>query len=86
MVVDEGKFGKSRDELSTALHSRGIDNRPFFYSANQQPLYADRFLGQSFPVAERLAKNGINLPSGNDLQFDQVDYIAQTIVSLQQTP
>ncbi len=86
MVVDEGKFGRNRDQLATALRNRGIDSRPFFYSANQQPLYADRFFGQSLPVAERLARDGINLPSGNDLQFDQVDYIAQTIVSLQQTP
>jgi perosamine synthetase len=86
MLVDEGKFGRSRDQLSTALRNRGIDNRRFFCSANEQPLYADRFFGQSFPVAERLAKDGINLPSGNDLQFDEVDYIAQTILSLQQTP
>ena len=84
MLVDEGKFGRTRDQLSTALRNQGIDNRPFFYSANQQPLYADRFLGQSFPVAERLAKDGLNLPSGNDLQFDEVDCIAQTILSLQQ--
>jgi perosamine synthetase len=85
MVVDEGKFGKSRDQICFALRERGIDSRPFFYSANKQPLYAARFHDQSFPVSERLARDGINLPCGNDLQFDEVDHIAATILAMKKS-
>lgn len=82
MVVDRDEFGMSRDQLAISLRERGIDSRPFFYPAHMQPLYAERFRGQSFPVSEWLAADGINLPAGNDLQLEEVDYIAEAVLSL----
>jgi perosamine synthetase len=81
MLVDRDEFGLSRDQLASALRECGIDSRPFFYPAHMQPLYSEQFSGRSFPVAEWLAADGINLPAGNDLQLDEVDYIAEVVLS-----
>ncbi|MBC7232368.1 MAG: DegT/DnrJ/EryC1/StrS family aminotransferase [Chloroflexi bacterium] len=80
ILVDDS-FGMSRDELIAYLKSRNIDARPFFYPVHLQPLYADQFKGESYPVAEELSSKGMNLPSGNELTEDEVRRIADTIKS-----
>jgi perosamine synthetase len=72
-------FGMKRDELRGRLRQAGIDTRPLFYPVHTLPMYNT---GQSLPVAEDLAQNGINLPSGATLAPDQIDYICDTIAQL----
>jgi perosamine synthetase len=72
-------FGMTRDELMASLKSYGVDSRPFFYPIHQQPLYQRQFEGERYPVAEQLARQGINLPSGNELTETQVCRIADAI-------
>jgi perosamine synthetase len=54
------KFPIKRDEMMLRLKAQQIDSRPFFYPIHTQPTYKT---DQSFPVAERLSVQGINLPS-----------------------
>lgn len=78
-VVVEDEFGLSRDDLRVKLRQAGIDTRPFFYPVHTLPMYQT---GQSLPVAEKLGRRGINLPSGATLTAEQIDYICDTLMSL----
>ncbi|NLE75600.1 MAG: DegT/DnrJ/EryC1/StrS family aminotransferase [Chloroflexi bacterium] len=79
VLVDEAVFGLSRDAFMAALREREIDSRPFFYPIHTMPPYAQEL---QLPVAERLARSGVNLPSGLSLTDGQIAYICETIASL----
>ena len=66
----------SRDELMAHLKTRKIDSRPFFHPIHTLPPYAT---GQSLPVAERLSRQGINLPSSTALADDDVRRVAHAV-------
>ncbi len=64
-------------ELASRLATRGIETRPFFLGMHEQPALLDRhlFAGARHPVAERLARRGLYLPSGlglTDIQLERV--------------
>ena len=50
---------------------RGIETRPFVYPVHALPPYREPARGQSFPVAERIARPGINLPTCASLSRTQ---------------
>lgn len=70
------EFGVSRDALMEHLKSRGIDSRPFFHPIHTLPPYHD---GQSLPVAERLAQQGMNLPSAVTLTDKDIRRVVHAI-------
>ena len=54
-------------ELCAArLRARGVDTRPFFLGMHEQPVFHRQglFIGERHPVAERIARRGLYLPSG----------------------
>ena len=55
-----------RSPLPSRLQEQGIDTRPFFLGMHEQPVLRERglFLGETYPVTERLARRGLYLPSG----------------------
>lgn len=77
----EDNFGMSREELMNRLTAKGIETRTFFYPMHVQPMYAED--PSCYPVANSLAKRGINLPSTNNLSEEDVWYVAEAIVSAQ---
>ena len=79
ILVDENKFGVNRDELMKKLELYGIDTRAAFLPIHMQPPYKREYQSNNYPVAENLGKNGINLPSGNTLNREQITYIANCI-------
>jgi len=52
-------------ELSARLDEAGIQTRPFFLGMHEQPALAGRFESKdlAYPVAERLSRRGLYLPS-----------------------
>ncbi|MHC4618044.1 MAG: DegT/DnrJ/EryC1/StrS family aminotransferase [Planctomycetota bacterium] len=68
-----------RDEVMRRMLDRGIDTRPFFYPMHTLPPYRTTGTG-SYPVAEWLADNGVNLPSSALLTESQVRRVAETLV------
>jgi perosamine synthetase len=75
-VLIGNEFGLDRDQLMTRLREQGIDSRPFFWPIHLLPSYNR---GESLPVAERLAQQGINLPSGVRLTERDVDQVVDAI-------
>lgn len=71
-------------DLQQRLAARQIGTRPFFWPLHEQPVFraAGRFAGQSYPVAERLARRGFYLPSGLGITDAQIAYVAAVVRSL----
>jgi perosamine synthetase len=78
-ILIQDNFGISRDDLMKKLELEGIETRTFFYPIHVQPIYANQYQGESFPVANELSRKGINLPSGNNLTADEVTYVCECI-------
>jgi len=77
-VLDEQRFGP-RDDVMAALAETGIETRPFFYPLHTLPMYSAVNQGKEFPVAEDLARRGINLPSSASLTRDDVSYVCRVL-------
>ncbi len=80
-VLDENRFG-ARDDAMAALDGAGIETRPFFYPLHTLPMYFAANKGKAFPVAEDLARRGLNLPSSATLTRDEVAYVCDQLRSL----
>ncbi len=79
ILVDSDEFGMSRDELRGVLAENGIETRTFFIPMHCQPVYWDTFKGERYPVAERLCRDGLYLPSASSLTVSEIEYVAAVI-------
>ncbi len=68
-------------ELQRRLHETGVETRPFFRGLHEQPALRERGFGQRgrFPVAERLARRGLYLPSGLTLDEEQIHTVVRKL-------
>ena len=68
-------------ELAARLALRGVETRPFFLGMHEQPALLGRglFAGEHFPVAERLARRGLYLPSGLGLTEIQLERVCDAV-------
>lgn len=66
------------------MGQRGIGTRPFFWPMHEQPVFATRglFTDERYPVAERLARNGLYLPSGTGLGAEQLHVVARALTDV----
>lgn len=76
--LDSTAFPQGRDKVVLQMRARGIECRPGFYAASQQPLYH----AAHSPICDDLARHVLSLPCYVGLEEDQVDYICQTLLSL----
>ncbi len=62
-------------DLATRLQEKGITTRPFFLGMHEQPAFhaLGLFKGEKYPVAERIARQGLYLPSGMALTEQQFE-------------
>jgi perosamine synthetase len=69
------------EELAVQLRERGVETRPFFLGMHEQPALHRRglFEGESYPVAERIARRGLYLPSGMTLTQGQIDRVGDAL-------
>ncbi len=63
------------------LKQRGIETRPFFLGLHEQPVFHRRelFLHEQYPVTERIARQGLYLPSGLALTSEQISEVCQAV-------
>ena len=85
VVLDESS-GMDAVEFAKALAARGVQTRPYFLGMHEQPVFRRRgwFQSDSFPVAERLARQGLYLPSGTALSAEQIDSVAAHVKEILQ--
>ncbi len=74
LVLDESS-GLNAVEFARLLLAEGIETRPFFLGMHEQPVFSDMglFKNERYPVAERIARQGLYLPSGLTLTEAQLD-------------
>jgi perosamine synthetase len=65
----------SREELMKKLKEANVDSRPFFYPMSVFPMFETA----DTPTAAKVSQGGINLPSGHNLNREQVDYVCDVI-------
>jgi perosamine synthetase len=74
VLVDETRYGKSRDELAEALAKDRIETRPFFIPLHTLPPFreASARRGERLPVTDDLCARGLNLPTYSELEDSEV--------------
>ena len=81
IIIDDKKYGHTKDELILYLKSNGIDTRLLFKSMNRQPSL--RKFGcdcsGAYPITDWLSDNGFYLPSGSNLSEEEISKICSLI-------
>jgi perosamine synthetase len=80
-VVLSEDSGMDARRFTGALAEKGIETRPFFLGMHEQPALLRRglFSGADYPVAARLARQGLYLPSGLALRDEQIDEVCRAV-------
>jgi perosamine synthetase len=81
ITVDHERYGRTRDDLMTLLHERGIETRPFFIPLHQLPPHKAAWQSRHMPLphTERISCAGMNLPTYPELTDEEIEYICKVI-------
>jgi perosamine synthetase len=73
--------GMNAAQFAQKLMGKGVETRPFFLGIHEQPVFKRMglFPGQVYPSAERLARQGLYLPSGLGLTEEQIDHVCNAV-------
>lgn len=68
-------------DFARKLAEKGVETRPFFLGMHEQPVlnHKQLFFGEHYPVAERLARKGLYLPSGLSLKENELKQVCDVI-------
>lgn len=88
-VVLDRKTGFNNETFAKKLAKHGIGTRPFFYPLHRQPVWKKSQYRRvkeknrgSFPVADRIAEQGLYLPSGLGTTEEEIRYVSAVIRKL----
>ena len=83
LVLDDS-IGFGAEEAIKMLGEKGIGCRPFFCPMNQQPVLREMgfFINESYPVAERLYKQGFYIPSGLALTSEHINHVINKLIEV----
>ncbi len=82
-IVLDGSIGLDAAELARRLREMGVETRPFFLGMHEQPVLRAKgyFRGECYPIADRLARYGLYLPSGMTLTETQIEEVCEAVRS-----
>jgi perosamine synthetase len=82
IVLDDA--GIDAATLADRLMNKGIETRPFFLGMHEQPVFQNMglFKNEKYPVAERLAREGLYLPSGLTITEEQIQRVCDAVRSV----
>lgn len=82
ILVDSLKTGgKTREDLYDVLNENNIESRPLWKPMHMQPIFSGcPYYGDG--TSERLFRDGLCLPSGTSLSFENVDRVIKAIESM----
>ena len=83
-IVLHDEINVDADEVMKALGEEGIGTRGFFWGMHEQPVFKKMHLfdGESYPVAEKLARRGFYIPSGVNLTDDDQMYVVEKLITV----
>lgn len=79
MLSEEVPFDNR--EIQSRLAEKQIGARTFFWCIHEQPAYLEcgLFAGEHYPVAEKMARRGLYIPSGLALTYHQMDEVISAV-------
>lgn len=69
---------KTTEKIARSLAESGIETRPFFNPISAMPPYRS---DERFPVAERLSARGLSLPTGPNITYKEIKFVADKLKS-----
>lgn len=80
-VVLSEERGMDARQFAQRLREHGVDTRPFFLGMHEQPVFHKMglFGDEHYPVAERIARQGLYLPSGLALTEEQLVRVCDVV-------
>jgi perosamine synthetase len=80
-ILLDGKTGLDAQNFAEKLKKLGIETRPFFLGMHEQPVFKDMglFKGESYPVTERISRQGLYLPSGLALKKKDIAEVCNAV-------
>ncbi len=81
-VILGDEVRRGADEVMKHLLDAGVETRPVFYPVHSLPPYRDAAGGDEYPVASRLARRGVSLPTWAGLSNADVDYVCDRLIAL----
>lgn len=70
---------QSRYDLINKLDAKGIETRTFFYPLHNLPPY---WTDDVLRTTDDISRRGINLPSGNQLTNEQIEYVCENLMEI----
>lgn len=70
---------KQRKPVMDHLEKKGIETRTFFYPLHDLPPYKTE---EKLPITHCISEKGINLPSGNKLGQEQIEYVCENLLEV----
>ncbi|MBI5676143.1 MAG: DegT/DnrJ/EryC1/StrS family aminotransferase [Nitrospirae bacterium] len=83
IVLDENSRFNA-EGFASRLKEKGIGTRPFFLGMHEQPVFHNMglFKTEQYPVAERIARQGLYLPSGLTLTEKQITIAVEAVTDV----
>jgi perosamine synthetase len=80
-IVLKNEIDMDAVQLASVLREKGVDTRPFFLGMHEQPVFREMelFIDEAYPIAERLARRGLYLPSGMTLSTEQIEIVCEAL-------
>lgn len=80
-ILLDDKTGMNANEIAIRLRENGVNTRPFFLGMHEQPVFHQMglFKDESYHVAEKIARQGLYLPSGLTLKEKEIKKITKAI-------
>lgn len=71
-----------QERMVKKLNDAQIGTRPFFWCMHEQPVFQKMglFANESYPVAEKLARNGFYMPSGLGLSNEEITKVCEFLL------
>lgn len=80
IVLDENA-GMDAIQFASKLKEKGVETRPFFLGMHEQPIFQKMglFHNEKYSVTERIARQGLYLPSGLTLTEKQLSHVCDIV-------
>lgn len=80
-IAADQATGFDAESLAKRLKEEGVETRPFFLGMHEQPVFHQMglFRNECYPVAEKIAKQGLYLPSGLALKENDIDQVCDAV-------
>jgi perosamine synthetase len=78
-IILSDEIQVNRDALMVQLEKRGVETRPVFYPMHVLPPYLENAQGEAYPVAERLARRGVSLPTWAGLTREDIRFVCDAL-------